>query len=48
MQNVRNFFGAYAMLSTNLTEFFNGRNNMPETLAEFGMLSDNLLKKTKC
>lgn len=48
MQNVRNFFGAYATLSTNLTEFFNGRNNMPQILIEFGTLSENLLKKTKC
>lgn len=31
MQNLRNYFGFYALLSTNLTDFFNGA-NMSETL----------------
>lgn len=47
MQNLRNFFGVYAVVNSNLTEFF-ATTNMSTTMSSFGVLSNNLLNRTLC
>lgn len=47
MQNLRNYFGVYAVMNTNLTSFFIG-NNMSQTLTAFGVNSNNLLYNANC
>jgi hypothetical protein len=47
IQNLRNYFGVYAVMNTNLTEFFVGT-NMSQTLTAFGVDSNNILNKIKC